>query len=63
MRVQVKEVKVEDLEPGDLFSTAGEDYWDNLDDGSVGEKVYIRTDVPCPEDQVGLKVYKVTVQK
>lgn len=66
MRVQVEEVRAEDLEPGDLFSTAGRAYWDSRDAwflGYIGEKVYIRTNAPCPEDQADHKVYRVTVQK
>jgi len=66
MKVQVEEVKAGDLEPGDLFSTAGRAYWDKRDGwplGYIGEKVYIRTNVPCPEDQADQKIYKVTVHK
>ena len=34
------------LKPGDLFSTAGDKYWSTaLDKGSVGECVYIRTNI------------------
>lgn len=34
-----------DLKPGDLFSTAGPNYWDQFGKrDSLGERVYIRTE-------------------
>jgi len=36
------------LRPGDLFSTAPQDYWDQINAiGSIGEKCYIRTNAPA----------------
>ena len=46
-RIKATQCKGRDLLPGDLFSTVGSTYWDgfgHLD--SVGERVYIRTNVP-----------------
>ena len=45
MAIKIKATKVRgiDLKPGDLFSTAGQDYWlKAMDKGSVGERVFIR---------------------
>jgi len=64
MKIQAEKVRAEELVPGDLFSTVGRAYWDNLDDfGYIGEKVYIRTDVPCPEDQADVVVYRLTIHR
>ena len=53
MKIIVTPVKAKDLEPGDLFSTANQEYWDlvcqPLPIGlPVGEKVYIRTPGSLP---------------
>lgn len=41
-------VQGKDLKPGDLFSSMGSIYWKGaMDRGSVGERVYIRTNVPA----------------
>ena len=53
------------LQPGDLFSTVGPDYWsDALDKGSCGERVYIRTHVNQEWfDDADSTVYRITVEK
>ncbi len=44
IRVRAERIKGKDLQPGDLFSTAGPSYWDQAVYGdSVGEAVFIRT--------------------
>ena len=35
--------------------------WDHRYPQSLGEKVYIRTDLPCPADQRQEKIYRITV--
>lgn len=50
------------LQPGDLFSYRGPEYWDTMSPGSVGEKVYIRTDTECPPDQREQPVFLITIQ-
>jgi hypothetical protein len=58
------EVRAEELQPGDLFSTAGSDYWNNAqgrDPKAIGERLYVRTEAPCPDDQRNEKVYRITV--
>lgn len=61
-KVQAEEILGKDLQPGDLFSTGGPDYWDTaMDRGSLGERVYVRTNAPCPSDQANEPVYRITI--
>lgn len=61
-KVQAEETLGKDLQPGDLFSTGGPDYWDTaMDTDSLGERVYIRTNAPCPSDQANEPVYRITI--
>jgi hypothetical protein len=65
IKIRAEPIKGRDLQPGDLFSTHGPSYWDGaMDKGSVGERVYIRTnspasDAPDAEDTV----YRITVER
>ena len=54
-----------DLKPGELFSTAGQAYWDTaLDKGSVGEAVYIRTRIDASRfPDANDTVYRVTIER
>lgn len=64
MRIKAYKVKCSELKPGDLFSTQGEKYWEHpLRDGDnpVGQKVYIRTEVPCPETEANEDIYKIKI--
>lgn len=66
MKITATKVKAKELEPGDLFSTAGQYYWDhsaNIAAGSVGEKVYIRTEMPARPDQEEEEIYRITITK
>ncbi len=64
MKIRATPVKGSDLKPGDLFSTASQEYWDNPNPGSVGEKVYIRMDTPAEwYPDFDAYVYKITVEK
>lgn len=53
-----------DLKPGELFSVMPPSYWDQFDrmDG-VGERVYIRTNTPCPIGQEYEPIYRITIIK
>ena len=65
MKITVKEIKSQDLKPGDLFSAAGELYWkavERNDKRSIGEKVYIRTDEACPEDQNDVLINLIKIE-
>jgi hypothetical protein len=61
--VETELVEGQDLEPGDLFSTAGPEYWGRRPPDAIGEKVYIRTDAPCPPDQAHQRVYRLTIRR
>lgn len=67
MKVIATKAKAVDLKPGDLFSTADQTYWTSAlkykRDNSVGETVYIRTNVSCPEDQVDVDIYLITIER
>lgn len=64
MKIMATKIKCVDLVAGDLFSTADQSYWDEVNEnksGSIGEKVYIRTIQPCnkyqdPKEEVN-KIY------
>jgi len=62
MRFVATEVYCKDLKSGDLFSSAGPSYWERPSDGSIGERVYVRTEVPCPPDQTEEKIFRITTE-
>ena len=63
MKILTEQMKAKDLKPGDLFSSEGASYWDNFHhQPSIGEKVYVRTDTPCPAAQEEEVIYKLTIQ-
>ncbi len=51
MKIKATLVKAKELKSGELFSTASQAHWDNIDPLSIGEKVYIRTDAPTPKEE------------
>lgn len=74
MKITATKVTAKDLKPGELFSNMGQRYWDAAASGggeanvrsgiySVGERVYIRTDTPCPEDQAEDDIYRITIER
>ena len=63
MKITATQIKAKELKPGDLFSTAGQEYWDKMSFGSLGEKVYIRTNTPTPIDQAEDEIYLITIEK
>ena len=64
MKINAVKIKAKDLKPGDLFSTASQLYWDHhKNHHSIGERVYIRTEEPTPEDQKNEKIYRINIQK
>lgn len=66
MRVIATKVKAKDLKQGDLFSNADQHYWDSAagpGTKSVGEKVWIRTHVPCRREQADDYVYRITIER
>jgi len=63
--IKATKCRGDELQPGDLFSTAGPGYWDQFPSrDSVGERVYIRTNVPSCEFVDGdASIYRVEVQR
>ncbi len=57
------QITARDLLPGDLFSNIGPEYWAvALSSGSVGERVYIRTNEPADDfPNADSLVYKITI--
>ncbi len=63
MKIKVTSVKGAELKPGELFSTAGPEYWAvKRDPNAIGEKVYIRTDAPTPESQKDVVIYRIEIE-
>lgn len=62
MKILAIPVQAAELRPGDLFSTVGPKYWANRDPNAVGEKVYIRTDAPTPDEQAHEPVFRITIE-
>ena len=56
-------IKGRELKPGDLFSTAGPNYWNlALDKGSIGERVYVRTNTPADMTlDADEDIYRITI--
>lgn len=64
MRIKAIKIKGKDLKAGDLFSTASPLYWKyHKNNHSIGEKVYIRTEEPCPKNQENEEIYKIVIEK
>lgn len=64
MKITATKIKAKELSAGDLFSTARQEYWDNIGTNySIGERVFIRTETKCPQDQEEVDVYKITIRK
>ncbi len=66
MQIKATRIAAKTLLPGDLFSTADQDYWNKNVNGkhtnhSIGERVYIRTSEPCPAYQEDDLIYKIDI--
>ena len=61
MEIIVEPVKGKDLKPGELFSAAGDEYWQHRNPKSIGEKVYIRTDAPLTLEQEEEETYRILI--
>lgn len=57
-------IRADELKPGDLFSIVGDEYWSTaLGRGSVGECVYIRTNIDHTIANDGdTYVYRIVVE-
>lgn len=64
-KIFVEEIVARDLQPGDLFTTMPQQYWDYAMNvkGGVGEAVYVRTNIStdrAPDsDTMVFKVVKI----
>ena len=64
IRIIAEKVKGKDLKAGELFSTANQSYWDSgVNKLSVGEKVYIRTNCPCPKNEENEEINRITIKR
>ena len=61
MHIRTRLMKGKDLNPGALFSSEGDSYWQHRNPKSIGEKVYIRTDTPLTPTQEDEEVYLITI--
>ena len=60
--VVVIKVRAADLQPGDLYSFNGPIYWEaTMNDNTIGQRAYIRTNTPLPPEKRNIPVYKLTV--
>jgi hypothetical protein len=64
MKVKATSIQACDLQPGDLFSTSGPDYWEHIDViGSIGERVFIRTNAPASNaDDADMYLFKIEIE-
>ena len=63
MKITATKVKAKDLKEGDLFSQKDQNYWDKFRPiGAIGEKVYIRTDVPVHKGEEKTEIYRITIK-
>jgi len=65
VKIKAELVTGRDLKPGELFSTAGQAYWDTaMDKGSVGEAVYIRSNTSAALYlDANDTVYRITIER
>lgn len=64
--IKCEQVCAADLQPGDLFSVVGDEYWSRALDigfnGSIGERVYVRTHVSADHaDDAHSMIYRLTI--
>lgn len=60
VRIHAELVPTTELQPGDLFSTAGPDYWSSIRSDNIGERVFVRTAVVTDEEGM---IYRLTLVK
>ncbi len=59
LKIKTEKMMGSELQPGNLFSTAGPEHWDTAgQNGSVGEKVYIFTGNYPVEDS---EIYRIVI--
>lgn len=70
MKIKANKIKAKHLMPGDLFSTYSQEQWNELlahknayGFVAVGQKVYIRTQERCPDDQKDEIIYRIRIER
>jgi hypothetical protein len=65
IRIRTELVYPKDLKPGELFSTVGDNYWQNFSEkDSYGERVYIRTPAPAENFEGAQEpIYRITIEE
>jgi hypothetical protein len=65
IRINATAILGRDLRPGDLFSTAGPEYWDGFPTfPSIAERVYIRTASPATQSpDADEEVYRIEIEE
>ena len=61
--IAVEEMPLGDLNPGDIYSFHGPDYWDNLTGDIVAEQCWMRTDEPATPTESETVVYRLIPSK
>jgi hypothetical protein len=51
-----------DLQPGEVFSLEGQDFWSNRPPFAINQQVYIRTDTPLPPEWENMVCYKISTE-
>lgn len=63
VRIKAEAMPASELQPGDMFSTAGPEYWDFFHEkvSSCGERVYLRTNASSVNfPDADTQVYRIT---
>lgn len=57
------ETTCDQIKPGEMFSTAGPEYWENTSPHAIGEKVYLRSNGPCPPADANEPIFRIEVEE
>lgn len=64
MEIKAIPTKAENLEPGDLFSFEGQEFWDDMaDTNEVGKILFVRTETQTPVGEKQKELYRIEIEK
>lgn len=64
IKIISEKIRGKDLKAGELFSTANQAYWNKaVNKLSIGERVYIRTNCPCPKNEENEEINRITIKR
>ena len=64
MKIIAEPVPVETLEEGDIFHLEPPEQWPDMESTAiVGRRVFIRTEHPLADSDIGRTAYKISVEK